>query len=64
MTEKLYTIKKIAEILDIAPYQLFYDETETKEDKRIAAHKEQKQKIKTILVESVSRICTVIDELY
>jgi transcriptional regulator with XRE-family HTH domain len=61
------SIEKIADALDISPYQLFYDEIEEKEaqeEKIAAVHKEQKQKIKTILVESVSRICAVIDELY
>jgi transcriptional regulator with XRE-family HTH domain len=60
-------VERIACALDLAPYQLFYDEIEEKdaqEEKIAAAHKEQKQKIKTILVESVSRICAVIDELY
>jgi transcriptional regulator with XRE-family HTH domain len=60
-------IQRIAYALKVSPYQLFYDEIAEKdaqEEKRAAAYKEQKQKIKTILVESVSRICSVIDELY
>ena len=62
----LVYIEIIAKALNIEPYQLFYDETniKSKEEAAAAAHKEHKQKIKTILIESVTRICSVIDELY
>jgi transcriptional regulator with XRE-family HTH domain len=51
-------IGKIAAALNVAPYRLFYDENGGLE----VLHQEQKQKIKTMLIESVSRICSMIDE--
>jgi transcriptional regulator with XRE-family HTH domain len=55
-------IEKIAIALNIAPYLLFYDETDI--EGVAARHREQKQKIKTMLIENVSRICSMIDEQY
>jgi len=57
-------IGKIAAALNIAPYRLFYDETDTENDELTALHKEQNQKIKTMLIENVTRICSMIDEQY
>jgi transcriptional regulator with XRE-family HTH domain len=57
-------IGKIAIALNIAPYLLFYDETGVENELFAARHKEQKQKIKTMLIENVSRICSMIDEQY
>ena len=56
-------IERIAAALNIAPYRLFYDETDTENDGLTALHSEQKQKIKTMLIDNVSRICSKIDEL-
>jgi len=56
-------IERIAAALNIAPFQLFYDETNTGNDELAAMHKEQKQKIKTMLIENTSQICSKIDEL-
>ena len=55
-------IERIAAALNIAPYRLFYDETNTEEE-FAALHGEQKHKIKTLLIENVSQICSKIDEL-
>jgi transcriptional regulator with XRE-family HTH domain len=55
-------IERIAAALNIAPYRLFYDETDTEEE-FAALHGEQKHKIKNLLIENVSQICSKIDEL-
>ena len=57
-------IGKIAAALNIAPYLLFYDETGADNEGLAALHGEQKQKIKTMLIENVTRICSMIDEQY
>ncbi|MDR1836895.1 MAG: helix-turn-helix domain-containing protein [Treponema sp.] len=57
-------IGKIAAALNIAPYRLFYDETDTKNKELTALHIEKKKKIKTMLIENVTRICSMIDEQY
>jgi transcriptional regulator with XRE-family HTH domain len=54
-------VGKIAAALNIAPYRLFYDETNA-EDEGPALQVEQKQKIKTMLIENVTKICSMIDE--
>jgi len=55
-------IGKITEALNIAPYRLFYDATDTKNEELAALYEEQKQKIKTMLIENTSKICSMIDE--
>ena len=57
-------IERIATALSIAPYRLFYDEENTDEDISLSLHSEQKQKIKTMLLENVNKICTIIDDQY
>ena len=57
-------IERIAAALNIAPYLLFYDQTGTGNEGLAALHGEQKQKIKTMLIENVTRICSMIDEQY
>jgi transcriptional regulator with XRE-family HTH domain len=57
-------IERIAEALNIAPYLLFYNETGAENEGFAALQKEQKQKIKTMLIENTSRICSMIDEQY
>jgi len=55
-------IERIALALNIAPYHLFYEET-TENDKMAGKlTRDQKNKIKTLLVENISHICSVIDE--
>jgi len=57
-------VGKIAAALNIAPYLLFYDETGVENEGLAALRGEQKQKIKTLLIENVSKICSMIDEQY
>jgi transcriptional regulator with XRE-family HTH domain len=57
-------IERIAKALNIAPYWLFYDENETENDRLSFRLKEQKEDIKTMLIENVNSICTKIDELF
>ena len=57
-------IERIALALDIAPYRLFYEETRKKEEKPDALSGDQKKKIKALLVENVSHVCSLIDEKY
>jgi transcriptional regulator with XRE-family HTH domain len=55
-------IGKIAAALNIAPYLLFYDETGADNRGLAALQEEQKQKIKTMLIENITKICSMIDE--
>ena len=55
-------IERIAAALNIAPYRLFYDGTDT-ENEGLMALREQKQTIKTLLIENVSQVCSKIDAL-
>ena len=54
-------IERIANALNIAPYRLFYDETNPEIDGLL--YTEQKMKIKAMLIDNVTRICSTIDEL-
>jgi transcriptional regulator with XRE-family HTH domain len=54
-------VGKIASALNIAPYKLFYDTNNADEDIE-ALNNEKKQKIKTIALESATKICAIIDE--
>jgi len=60
----LVYIERIASALNIAPYLLFYDETGAENEGLAALQGEQKQKIKTMLIENVTQICSMIDEQY
>jgi len=55
-------IEKIAEALDIAPYRLFFGETNPENDRFLSLYAEKKQKIKTMLIDNVKQICSVIDD--
>jgi len=55
-------IERIAAALNIAPYRLFYDETNVENEGLLTMHREQNQKIKTMLIENVTKICSMIDE--
>ena len=57
-------VERIASALNIAPYRLFYDETTANDEGLASLHKEQKQKIKTMLMENVTQICSIIEEKY
>jgi transcriptional regulator with XRE-family HTH domain len=56
--------ERIAAALNIAPYRLFYNEADFEDENAAALRREQKEKIKTMLTENVSRICSLIDEEY
>jgi len=55
-------IERIAKGLNIEPYLLFYNETNEEREKYLQLSKEQKQKFKTLLVENVNKLCSIIDE--
>ena len=57
-------VERIATALNIAPYLLFYDETNTNDGGFVDLNREQKQKIKTMLIENITQICSLIDEQY
>ena len=54
-------IGKIATALKIEPYRLFYDKNDAESDLAVL-HQEQKQKIKSIILENATAICSIIDE--
>ena len=56
--------EKIASALNIAPYCLFYDESDMGDGVHAVLNLEKRQKIKTMLFENFSKICTIIDEQY
>ena len=55
-------VERIATALKIAPYCLFYDEFNKENEKFISLTKEQKQKLKALLFENFTHICSLIDE--
>jgi len=60
----LQYIERIAEALNIAPYRLFYDEANQDNNELLSLHTEQKQKIKTMLMDNVNKICAIIEDQY
>ena len=57
-------VERIASALKIAPYRLFYDENSKGDERFLTLQKEQKQKLKAMLFENFSQICSIIDEQY
>ena len=57
-------IERIAAALNIMPHHLFYDETNPGNEGVEVLRKEQKQKIKTMIIDNAARICSVVDEQY
>ena len=55
-------VERIAKALNVAPYLLFYDENEEETEMSFAMNSEQKQKLKAMLFEKFSQICTIIDK--
>jgi len=53
-------VERIATALKIAPYRLFYNETDN--EGLVVLKKEQKQKLKTMVFEYFTQICSMIDE--
>jgi len=57
-------VEKIAAALNIAPYRLFYEETNEQNEKPDTLSRDQKKKIKALLIENTNNMCSVIDEKY
>ena len=55
-------VEKIANALNIKPYLLFYEGSNTGKNEAIGLNVEQKQQLKAMLFENFSKICTTIDE--
>jgi transcriptional regulator with XRE-family HTH domain len=55
-------VERIATALNMAPYLLFFNENDEKNDGLVALNMEQKQKLKAMLFENFSQICAIIDE--
>jgi len=55
-------IEKFASALNIMPFVFFYEESEAEAVKLRLILNSQKEKIKLLLVENTSKICTIIDE--
>ncbi|MCL2444053.1 MAG: helix-turn-helix domain-containing protein [Treponema sp.] len=55
-------IENIAAALNIKPYRLFFEKTNTEDEIRMLLNQNQKQKIKTLLTENVSKICSILDD--
>jgi len=57
-------VERIANALQIAPFCLFYDEFDKENEEFIALTKEQKLKrrLKILLFENFTQMCSVIDE--
>jgi len=56
-------IERIANALSVAPYRLFYDEKNPESDEAlsITITAEHKEKIKSMLINNVNEICSMID---
>jgi len=59
----LQYVERIAQALGIAPYRLFYDETDMDNDESFMSA-EQKEKIKSMLRNNASDLCSLIDAKY
>jgi len=57
-------IERIAKALNIAPYRLFYDETDPENNILQSLYAEKKQKIMTILNDNVNQIFSKIDDVF
>jgi transcriptional regulator with XRE-family HTH domain len=57
-------IERIAGALNIAPYRLFFEEKNLENDRLLSLYAEKKQKIKSMLIDNVNQICSIIDEQY
>jgi len=55
-------VERIAMALKIAPYRLFFSESDKESEEHMALRKEQKQKLKALLFENFTQICSMIDE--
>jgi transcriptional regulator with XRE-family HTH domain len=57
-------IERIAEALNIAPYRLFFFFFNLENDRLLSLYAEKKQKIKSMLIDNVNQICSIIDDQY
>jgi transcriptional regulator with XRE-family HTH domain len=57
-------IERIAAALNLAPYCLFFEETNLENDRLLSLYAEKKQKIKSMLIDNVNEICSIIDDQY
>ena len=55
-------IERIAAALNIAPYRLFFEETNLENERLLLQYSEKKQKIKKLLIDNVNNICSIIDD--
>ena len=55
-------IERIAKALEIPAYRLFVDTTDSDDERYAGYQKEQKEKIKAMLMENVSQIVSMMDE--
>lgn len=54
-------VERIAAALNIEPYLLFFNENNNQNEVFLKMTKEQKQKLKAILFEQFTQICSIID---
>jgi transcriptional regulator with XRE-family HTH domain len=55
-------VEKIATALNIAPYYLFYEKSDATDEINRTHTEEQKQKIKTMLLDNITKINSILDE--
>ena len=55
-------VEKIAAALNVSPSLLFYDQNDTQCNSAPNITSEQRQKIKAMLFENFTKICSIIDE--
>ena len=54
-------VERIATALNVSPYLLFYDQNDKENDADVVLKVEQKQKLKAMLFENFTKICSIID---
>jgi transcriptional regulator with XRE-family HTH domain len=57
-------IERIANALNIAPFYLFFDDTKVENIMPIIMTEKQKQSLKSMLVDNLQQVCSLIDEKY
>ena len=55
-------VERIAAALNVEPYLLFFEENNKENEVFLDINSEQKHKLKTLLFEHYTQICTVIDK--
>ena len=54
-------VERIAAALNVSPYLLFYDQDSRENDETVVLSLEEKQKLKAMLFENFTKICSIID---